>query len=60
MHHEILVDILILLATTVVVVGLCRWLRIPAIIGYVAVGVLVGNGVGVLVGVGVGVGAIYS
>lgn len=42
MHHAILVDILILLATTVVIVGLFRWLRIPAIIGYLAVGVLVG------------------
>lgn len=42
MHHEILVDILVLLATTVVVVGLFRWLRIPAIIGYLVVGVMVG------------------
>ena len=42
MHQEIFIDILILLASTVVVVGLFRWLRIPAIIGYLAVGVLVG------------------
>lgn len=42
MRHEILVDILLLLAATVVVVGLFRRLRIPAIIGYLAVGVLVG------------------
>ena len=42
MHYEILVDILLLLAATVVVVGLFRRLRIPAIIGYLAVGVLVG------------------
>ena len=42
MHHEILVDILLLLTTTVVVVGLFRHLRIPAIIGYLVVGVLVG------------------
>jgi CPA2 family monovalent cation:H+ antiporter-2 len=42
MHHEILVDILLLLTTTVVVVGIFRRLRIPAIIGYLVVGVLVG------------------
>lgn len=46
MHQEILVDILILLAAAVLVVGAFRWLRIPAIIGYLVVGVLVGpNGV---------------
>ncbi|MEN8176624.1 MAG: cation:proton antiporter, partial [Pseudomonadota bacterium] len=39
---EILIDILVLLAATVLVVGLFRRLRIPAIIGYLAVGVLIG------------------
>jgi len=42
MDHEILIDILLLLAVTVLVVGLFQRLRIPAIIGYLAVGVLIG------------------
>ncbi|MGD8312589.1 MAG: cation:proton antiporter [Gammaproteobacteria bacterium] len=42
MIHEILIDILLLLAVTVLVVGLFRQLRIPAIIGYLTVGVLIG------------------
>jgi CPA2 family monovalent cation:H+ antiporter-2 len=42
MHHEILIDILLLLGMTVVIVGLFRRLRIPAIIGYLTVGVLIG------------------
>jgi monovalent cation:H+ antiporter-2, CPA2 family len=50
MHHDILVDVLLLLATTVAVVGLFRLLHIPAIIGYLTVGVLVGpNGLAWLV-----------
>ena len=50
MHHDILIDILLLLAATVVVVGLFRRLRIPAIIGYLTVGVLIGpNGLAWLV-----------
>ncbi|MEA3277978.1 MAG: cation:proton antiporter [Pseudomonadota bacterium] len=42
MQHELLIDILLLLAATVLVVGVFRRLRMPAIIGYLVVGVLVG------------------
>jgi CPA2 family monovalent cation:H+ antiporter-2 len=42
MDHEILIDILLLLAVTVMVVGLFRRLRIPAIIGYLTVGLVIG------------------
>jgi hypothetical protein len=42
MHHEILIDILLLLTVTVMVVGLFRRLRIPANIGYLTVGLVIG------------------
>jgi CPA2 family monovalent cation:H+ antiporter-2 len=42
MQHKLLIDILLLLASTVLVVGLFRRLRMPAIIGYLVVGALIG------------------
>ena len=42
MQHEVLINILLLLASTVLVVGVLRRLRMPAILGYLAVGTLIG------------------
>ena len=42
MQHELLINILLLLASTVLVVGVLHHLRMPAIIGYLAVGTLIG------------------
>jgi CPA2 family monovalent cation:H+ antiporter-2 len=42
MHEHLLVEILLLLAVTVIMVALFRRLRLPPLIGYLLVGVLVG------------------